>query len=236
MNIHHFKFKLSFIGIFNLNWLLLYYYYYYLLLLLFYYYALYFFTPSTFIGLGNSFPSIFTKINALHENVFLTKKGPSQLGAHFPWGFYCMGKIFFSTNSPSRNCRGKTFLSWDLIILSWYSWPWHKALSLFSSMRFNYSYLILIYSTPSNLAFFKTHIDGISTSIGNTTFVPYTNEYGVASLDVRITARYAHSVKGNFSCQSLQVSVIFLTILLMFLFAALLLCSFLDDRVLKYGS
>ena len=46
--------------------------------------------------------------------------------------------------------------------------------------------------------------------------MPYTNEKGVAPMDVR----YAHKAKGSFSNQSQDVSTIFHRILLIFLFAA----------------
>ena len=59
--------------------------------------------------------------------------------------------------------------------------------------------------------------------------MPYTNENGVAPVDVR----YAHNAKGSFFYQSQDVSTIFRRILLTFLFAAstvLLVCGLYADE------
>ena len=50
--------------------------------------------------------------------------------------------------------------------------------------------------------------------------MPYTNEYVVALVEVRIEVRYAQRANCKYSCQSLYVSVIFTNIFFMFLLAA----------------
>ena len=43
--------------------------------------------------------------------------------------------------------------------------------------------------------------------------MPYTNEYGVAPVEVLTEVQYAHKANGKYSCQSLYVSIIFTKIL-----------------------
>jgi len=50
--------------------------------------------------------------------------------------------------------------------------------------------------------------------------MPYTNEYGVALVEVQIEVRYVHKANDTYSCQSLYVSVIFTKIFFMFLLVA----------------
>jgi len=50
--------------------------------------------------------------------------------------------------------------------------------------------------------------------------MPYTNEYEVAPVEVRIEVKYAHRANGKYSCQFLYVSIIFTKIFFIFLLAA----------------
>ncbi|RDY03265.1 hypothetical protein CR513_13165, partial [Mucuna pruriens] len=75
---------------------------------------------------------------------------------------------------------------------AFHGWPWHKAVSRFSSMRFSWSSRCWTHSTSSNIALANTLRKGISTSIGRTAFVPCTSEYGVAPVDVRTDVRRFH--------------------------------------------
>ena len=73
-----------------------------------------------------------------------------------PLGSCWLGRTFFNTKSPSLNCLGQTFLLWARIILFWYNWPWLKVDNLFSSIRFNCSYLVQTHSASSNFVSIKT--------------------------------------------------------------------------------
>ena len=50
--------------------------------------------------------------------------------------------------------------------------------------------------------------------------MPYTNEYGVAPMEVQTKVQYAHKENGKYLCQSLYVFVIFTKIFFMFLLMA----------------
>lgn len=60
-----------------------------------------------------------------------------------------------------------------------------------------------IHSTSSNLVSINIFIEGISTSIGRISSIPYTKENGVALVEVRTEVQYPCSAKGSILCQSL---------------------------------
>jgi len=70
------------------------------------------------------------------------------------------------------------------------------AFSLFSSMRFSWSNRAWTQSASSNCVSINTLREGISTSKGRTTSIQYTNENGVAPVDVRTEVRYSCKAKG----------------------------------------
>jgi len=88
-------------------------------------------------------------------------------------------------------------------ILLWYNCPWHIVVNLFSSMRLSWSCRVWTYSTSSNWASINTLREAISTSKWRTASIPYTNENGVALVDVRTGVRYPCNVNKSISCQYL---------------------------------
>ena len=66
---------------------------------------------SVLMGPENSFPSISVSINAPPEKAIFRTEGPSQLSDHFPREFSRFWGICLTTDSPSWNYLGQTFLS-----------------------------------------------------------------------------------------------------------------------------
>ena len=97
---------------------------------------------------------------------------------------------------------------------------WYVALNLFSSSKFNRSYLDYNQSVLAIWCSKSILNEPTSISIGKTTPMPYTKEKGVAPTDVRNDVWYAHNEKGSFSDQLRDASTIFHRILLIFLFVA----------------
>lgn len=91
----------------------------------------------------------------------------------------------------------------------WYNWLWQCVVMRFSSIMLSWSILVWTHSTYSSLSSAKILLEGISTSMGRTTFMPYTRENGVAPVEVRTEVRLPCKAKGSISCLSLYVFTIF---------------------------
>ena len=115
---------------------------------------------------------------------------------------------------------GITFLLNARSTRRWYNCPWHIAVMHFSSIMFSYSYREWANLVFDSFAWDKIPGDRIFIFARRTTSIPYTNEYEVGPVEVRIEVGYAHKANGKYSCQSLYVSVIFTKIFFMLLLVA----------------
>ena len=91
-----------------------------------------------------------------------------------------------------------------------------------------------VWTKPINSDSWMILKDNISTSAGMTSFVLYTSKYGVSPIDVLTVVRYPNKAYGNISCQPRCLSIIFLKIFLIFLFAASTAPLFGDDKKLNF--
>ena len=128
----------------------------------------YFRSLSMLIGQSISFPSKFVILVAPPNMIFLMIKGPDHLGFIFPLGSKVSSLSTFRTKFPSLRFLGFTFLLNALAILFWYPYAWYCALTLFSSIETNCSYLALAQSFSRTLVSSNTVKYCISTSIGST--------------------------------------------------------------------
>ena len=139
---------------------------------LFYFLMLYLQSLSMLIGQSIFFPSKFVILVTPPDMIFLIIKCPGHLGFIFPLGSKVSSLSTFRTKSSSLRFLGFTFLLNALAILFWYPCAWYCALALFSSIKFNYSYLSFIQSSFRTLVSTSTLKDCISTSIGMTASHP----------------------------------------------------------------
>ena len=102
---------------------------------------------STLIGQRISLPSKSVFLVAPLDMIFLIIKGLDHLGSIFPLGSKVSSLSTFRTKSPSLRFQGFTFLLNTLAILFWYPCAWYCALTLFSSIKVNCSYLSFIQSS-----------------------------------------------------------------------------------------
>ena len=117
---------------------------------------LYLWSLSMLIGQSISFPSKFIILEVPLDMIFLIIKGLDHLGFIFPLGSKVSFPSTFRTKSPSLRFLDFTFLLNALTILFWYPCAWYYALTLFSSIKANCSYLCFTQSSSRTLVFANT--------------------------------------------------------------------------------
>ena len=128
------------------------------------------------MGQSISSPSKSMILVAPPDMIFLMIKGSHHLGFIFPLGSKVSSLSTFITKSPSLRFIGFTFLLNAQAIPFWYPCAWYYALTLFSSIKSNCSYLTLTQSSSRTLVSTNTLKDCISTSIGSIASLPWTKE------------------------------------------------------------
>ena len=128
---------------------------------------LYLWSLSILIGRNISSPSKFVILLTLPDMIFLIIKGSDHPGFIFPLESNVSSLSTFRTKSPSLRFLGFTFLLNALAILFWSPYAWYCALTLFSSIKANYSYLSFIQSFSRTLVPTSILSDCISTLMGS---------------------------------------------------------------------
>ena len=124
------------------------------------------------IGRIISSPSKSVILVAPPNMIFLIIKGQDHLGFIFPLRSKVSSLSTFITKSLSLRFLGLTFLFNVLTILFWYPCAWYCALTLFSFIKANCSYLCFTQCSSRTLVSDSTLKDCISTSMGNITSLP----------------------------------------------------------------
>ena len=102
---------------------------------------------SMLIRRSISSPSKSIILVAPPDMICLIIKGPDYLGFIFPLGSKVSSLSTFRTKSSSLKFPSLTFFLNALSILFWYPYVWYCALTLFSSIKANCSYICFIQSS-----------------------------------------------------------------------------------------
>ena len=153
------------------------------------------------VGSENLFPLESISLTAPLDKM-VTRYRPSQFVLNFPLRCETFCQACFSTQSPTFTLLCLTLLLKALANWAWYSFMWYSALSLWLSKVVRLSCLCWDHIVSVSLDLIANCSDLISTSTRSTASDPYTNEKGVAPIEVLTIVRYPHEAYGSLWAQS----------------------------------